>query len=79
MEAMFAMLETPPTVRDAPSAATLRLVRGDIQFENVSFAYSPQERCILSNISFFVPGGATYAIVGTTGSGKVRRQLLKEV
>lgn len=40
-----------------------------ISFENVSFAYNPEEP-ILRNISFEVKPGTTTAIVGTTGSGK---------
>lgn len=41
----------------------------DIEFKNVSFAYSNQVR-VLDNISFRVPAGKTVAIVGPTGSGK---------
>ena len=40
----------------------------DIEFKNVSFAYGEKE--ILSNISFKVPRGTTFGILGATGSGK---------
>lgn len=42
---------------------------GDICFHNVSFAYSP-DHPILKNINFTIPAGSTFAILGTTGSGK---------
>lgn len=47
-----------PNVHDQP-----------IVFENVAFSYDG-EKPILSNISFSVPGGQMYAIVGPSGSGK---------
>jgi ATP-binding cassette subfamily B protein len=43
--------------------------KGDIKFENVSFAYEP-ERPILKNVSFEVPAGKMVAIVGPSGAGK---------
>ena len=42
---------------------------GDICFHNVSFAYSP-DHPVLKNINFTIPSGSTFAILGTTGSGK---------
>mgnify|MGYP004542490771 FL=1 len=45
------------------------VMTGDICFHNVSFGYSP-EHPILKNINFTIPSGSTFAILGTTGSGK---------
>jgi ATP-binding cassette subfamily B protein len=46
-------------------------LRGDVQFENVTFRYDDeQERNTLQNISFDVKAGQTIAIVGRSGSGK---------
>jgi len=42
---------------------------GDIEFENVNFAYD-DENFVLNNISFTIKEGETLAIVGSTGSGK---------
>lgn len=42
---------------------------GDICFHNVSFAYFP-DHPVLKNINFTIPSGSTFAILGTTGSGK---------
>ncbi len=44
-------------------------MRGEVAFENVSFAYQNDE-IVLKNISFRVKPGQTVAIVGQTGSGK---------
>jgi ATP-binding cassette, subfamily B, heavy metal transporter len=68
---MFMMLETIPSVQDAPSALPLRIDNGSIHFMNVSFGYKPEERYILNDISFDISGGSTFGIVGPTGSGKV--------
>jgi ATP-binding cassette subfamily B protein len=44
-------------------------MHGDIEFQNVSFGYTP-ENPVLKNVSFKVASGQTVAIVGQTGSGK---------
>ncbi len=41
----------------------------DIQFKHVSFSYS-EDKPLLTDIDFTVPGGKMYAIVGPSGSGK---------
>lgn len=40
----------------------------DIRFENVTFSYGQQE--VLQNLSFTIPAGTTFGILGATGSGK---------
>ena len=45
------------------------VMTGDICFHNVSFAYSP-DHPVLKNVNFTIPSGSTFAILGTTGSGK---------
>ena len=44
-------------------------VQGNVSFDNVWFAYN-DDNYVLKNISFFIAGGETLAIVGHTGSGK---------
>ena len=43
-------------------------IQGEIEFRALSFAYNGQP--VLKDISLFIPRGATFAIVGETGSGK---------
>jgi ABC-type transport system involved in Fe-S cluster assembly fused permease/ATPase subunit len=69
IETMFALLHEPPEIIDRPGAKPLQVKKGEIRFENVSFAYDP-ERQILKNISFEVPAGKMVAIVGPSGAGK---------
>jgi ATP-binding cassette, subfamily B, heavy metal transporter len=78
IETMFALLHEPPEIVDVPGAKKLRVTRGEIKFENVSFAYDP-ERQILKNVSFEVPAAEMVAIVGASGAGKstISRILLR--
>ena len=69
IETMFALLHEPAEIVDRPGAKPLRVRKGEIKFENVSFAYDP-ERPILTNVSFEVPAGKMIAIVGPSGAGK---------
>src|SRR4029077_5947434 len=45
-------------------------LRGEIRFENVSFAYPGAENQALTNLSFTVEAGETLAVVGRNGAGK---------
>ena len=69
MEAMFALVDTPAEVVDAPGAPDLRVGAGEVRFERVSFSYDP-ERAILHDVSFTIPAGTTLAVVGPSGAGK---------
>jgi len=65
----FELLDQVPEVVEKPDAKELQRARGDVQLENVSFAYTP-DRQALSGISFNVPAGSRVGIEGTTGAGK---------
>jgi ABC-type transport system involved in Fe-S cluster assembly fused permease/ATPase subunit len=69
VETMFALLHEPPEIIDRKGAKPLHINKGEIKFENVSFAYDP-DRPILKNVSFEVPAGKMVAIVGPSGAGK---------
>ena len=69
VETMFALLGDRPQIVDKPGAEPLHVTRGEVRFENVSFAYDP-DRPILKNVSFEVPAGKMVAIVGPSGAGK---------
>jgi ABC-type transport system involved in Fe-S cluster assembly fused permease/ATPase subunit len=69
MDAMFALIDTPTEVNDAPGAPDLVVAAGRIRFENVRFGYE-KEREILKGIDFEVAPGATLAVVGPSGAGK---------
>tara|TARA_Y100000310_G_scaffold344860_1_gene460073 strand:+ start:2076 stop:3671 length:1596 start_codon:yes stop_codon:yes gene_type:complete len=44
-------------------------IKGDVSFQNVSFAYEEENR-VIKNVSFEAPSGSVTALVGTSGSGK---------
>jgi len=69
METMFALLDQPAEILDRPGAKPLRVNKGAIQFDHVSFAYEPG-RPILKDVSFEIPEGKMVAIVGPSGAGK---------
>jgi ATP-binding cassette subfamily B protein len=69
MEAMFAVVDTPAEVTDAPGAPPLNVTAGHVRFENVAFGYE-EGRAILKGIDLEVKPGTMTAIVGPSGAGK---------
>ena len=68
-EKVFAILDMEPVIQDAPDAAELAVVRGEIEFRDVWFSYVEGE-WVLKGVSFHVMPKETVAFVGSTGSGK---------
>ena len=68
-ERVFEILDTVPMVNDEPDAPALVLGRGEVCFENVSFAYGRQTG-VLKDISFVAKAEQVIALLGPTGSGK---------
>lgn len=68
-ERIFDVLDTEPTIRDAPDARPLPRVAGEIRFEGVGFAYPDGSRA-LRDVALTVPAGARVALVGRSGAGK---------
>ena len=69
VERVRAILEANDVIEERGDAREPQALKGEIKFENVSFAYDP-ERPILKNVSFEVPAGKMVAIVGPSGAGK---------
>jgi len=65
----FEVLDTAPSVRDAPNAVPLGQAKGGVAFEGVSFSYDGK-RSAVADLSISVESGETVALVGATGSGK---------
>lgn len=71
VERLNDVFETEPEETVQQPLLVLPPVRGEVQFEDVTFRYSEDEdQNILQNISFQVQPGQTVAIVGRSGSGK---------
>lgn len=63
------VMRLDPDVEDAPDARDLKDVRGDIDIDNVSFAYR-ENLNVLHDITLHVKAGETVAVVGSSGGGK---------
>jgi ATP-binding cassette subfamily B protein len=68
-ERVFALLDATEQTPDDERAATVEQVRGQVEFENVSFRYKA-DTPLIQNLSLSVKPGQTVAIVGPTGAGK---------
>jgi ATP-binding cassette, subfamily B, bacterial len=69
LNAIFEILDAGNPLKDAPDAVKLRKVRGDVQFENVTFGYKI-DTPVLHDISLTTCAGETIALVGPSGAGK---------
>lgn len=68
---MFDILDTQTDIHEKPNAQTIHQVKGQIVFDNVSFAYSDEPgACILENVSLETRPGEVLALVGPSGAGK---------
>jgi len=68
-ERVFEVMDELPETADLPDAIENKVVRGEVEFREVSFGYKPEEP-VLKNINFHIFPGQTVAIVGPTGAGK---------
>ena len=66
---VFGIVDRETQLVEAADAKPLALKRGEIEFDNVSFAYEPKNP-VLKGVSLTVPSGRTVALVGPSGSGK---------
>ena len=82
IERLTGLLETASDVADSaeviakygdmfePKRENWEELKGDIEFENVSFKYPDGDEYVLRNFSLKIPHGTNVAIVGETGAGK---------
>ena len=67
-ERVFKILDTDQKIQDK-GKLVLENVKGEIRFQDVSFAYN-KNQWVLKNINFEIQAGKTLALVGETGAGK---------
>ncbi len=78
LDKIFDLLDTAPTMVDAPGAIDPGTIMGAIELEDVWFSYSeetdpakvPDDAWVLEGVDLEVPPGQTLALVGATGAGK---------
>ena len=68
-ERIFEVMDANATVADKPDAIPLDRIRGQVEFENVTFAYE-EGKPVVQNVNMTVEPGQTIALVGPTGAGK---------
>ncbi|MFN3004993.1 ABC transporter ATP-binding protein [Mycolicibacterium wolinskyi] len=69
LEKLAGVLAEKPGIADPAHPVALSEVKGDIEFHDVQFSYTPG-RPVLPGLTLQVPAGQTVALVGTTGAGK---------
>ena len=74
-ERVFALLSSPEFPKERFGSTHLERVKGEIRFQNVSFAYKNPDpksppRDVLRNMDLLIPAGMTTALVGRSGAGK---------
>ncbi len=67
---IFEILDSEPTVQDAPNATVVTSSQGRIDFEAVTFRYANTATDAISNLNLRIERGKTYALVGASGAGK---------
>ena len=75
VEDFLAVLDAKTSVPEKPDAVELQAARGEVRFEDVTFAY-PGGPPILRNVSFVALPGTSTALVGQTGAGKTTAMAL---
>ena len=68
-ERVFEFLEQPEEVVDTANPASIENIKGNIEFKNVNFGYSP-DKIIINDFNSEIKKGQKIAIVGPTGAGK---------
>ena len=63
------IMRTEPEIRDEPGAQELENVRGDVDYDRVSFHYDDGTE-VLHDVTLHIPAGETFALVGPSGGGK---------
>ena len=68
-ERIFEIIDTKAAVKNAVDAPKMPMIKGNVQFKNVTFGYEEDVK-VLKNVDFDVKSGETIALVGPTGAGK---------
>lgn len=68
-ERIFSLLDTQPAFKDRQDAGEFGRIRGEIEFENVSFGYEEGKQ-VFRGLDLKIKAGTSVALVGETGGGK---------
>lgn len=68
-ERIFSLLDTQPMIKNRENAGEFHEIKGDIEFENVSFHYE-KGKPVIDRLNLKIEAGQSVALVGETGGGK---------
>ena len=68
-ERVFEFLDEPEEAKENKNLVKIKKVKGEIEFNNVTFGYNP-DKIIINDLSAHIKPGQRVAIVGPTGAGK---------
>ena len=68
-ERIFEIMDTKPDIADGDDVSVLPEIKGEVNFDHVTFAYD-DNTVVLDDMSFSIRAGETIALVGPTGAGK---------
>ena len=69
-ERFMEIMEIEPEIQDSPGAVQLIQVRGNVEFQNVTFKYHQDHDYVLKNLCLSIKAGEFIALVGSSGVGK---------
>ena len=64
------LLDAEPLIKNPENGVKDTKIKGEVEFDNVTFTYPDSEEPVLKDISFKASKGQTVAFIGSTGSGK---------
>jgi ATP-binding cassette subfamily B protein len=70
MEEMVRLYDEPLGVADMPDATPLRIAKGEVRFEHVTFSYAGHHQPLYRDLNVRIAGGQRIGLVGHSGSGK---------
>jgi ATP-binding cassette subfamily B protein len=74
---LFDVFERDPEILDDPNPEVSEIIRGKIEFRNLTFAYGPNSVPVLDQLNLTIERGESISIMGRVGSGKTT--LLKQI
>ena len=69
-ERVFGVLDNEPKIKENKSSPNLKIDSGNVEFQNVSFAYPNTIKAAIKNVNISIKGNTTAALVGHSGAGK---------
>src|SRR4051812_36474289 len=67
---IFALLDSIPSVQNAPDALALKVTKGEIEFDRTTFRYATGITDAVQDLNLRIEAGKTFALVGPSGAGK---------